>query len=64
MLYYVKLRKIYLLFKNKVLLYNRTVRKSEFSVKIFHFVIELTENIEYLSVVLDKILNRKTCLER
>ena len=39
--------------KKKFLLFNRNAKKNEFSVKVNSFVIEHSENIKYLGVVLD-----------
>ena len=49
--------------KTKFLLFNRTAKKSEFSVKVNGFVIEQSENIKYLGLILDDKLNWKAHLK-
>ena len=49
--------------KTKFLLFNITAKKNEFIVKTNGFVIEQSENIKYLGVVLDDKLNWKAHLK-
>ena len=49
--------------KTKFLLFNITAKKNEFSVKTNGFVIEQSENIKNLGVVLDDKLNWKAHLK-
>ena len=46
-------------YSKKILLFNRTAKKCNFDVMVNGFVIEESENIKYLVVVLDEMLNLK-----